>query len=113
MKSGHVSRRLYDCVDCVDAWDKVCDEGVPSVCALVGYGSPITAVGEAAISTVCETLGAACSASGGEEACAGQCEDVGGGDDDSGRGMDISMPPPLPPNLVVLSSELEGVGAAM
>lgn len=85
-KGGHTSRRLYDCVDCIDAWDNVCDEGVPSVCKLVGYGSPITAVGVAAISTVCDTLGAACSASGGEEACAGQCEDVGGGDDDSGKG---------------------------
>lgn len=78
-KDGHASRRLYDCIDCIDAWDNVCDEGVPSVCELVGYGSPITAVGQAAISTVCETLGAACSGSGGEEACAGQCEDDDGG----------------------------------
>lgn len=83
MKDQHASRRLYDCVDCVEAWDNVCVEGVPSVCALVGYGSPITAVGAAAVSTVCDTLGAACSASDGEEACAGQCEE----DDDGGTGI--------------------------
>ena len=54
------------------------------MCELVGCGPPITAIGEAAIYTVCETLGSPCSTPGGEEACAGQCED-GGIDDDSGR----------------------------
>lgn len=72
-------RRLYACDDCVEAWDAVCDDGVPSVCDLVGYGHPISAAAEASIATLCDGMGRACSGSGGEEACLGQCE----ADDDS------------------------------
>lgn len=66
-------RRLYDCDDCVEAWDAVCDEGVPSVCALVGYGAPLLSAAENSIATMCETFGGACSSFGGISACAGQC----------------------------------------
>ena len=72
-------RRLYACEDCVEAWDAVCDDGVPSVCDLVDYGSPISSAAEASIATMCEVMGRACSNSGGEETCTGQC-----GDDDDG-----------------------------
>lgn len=77
-------RRLYACDDCVEAWDAVCDDGVPSVCDLVDYGSPILPAAEASIATMCEVMGRACSNSGGTEACAGQCGDDDGGDDDGG-----------------------------
>lgn len=66
-------RRLYDCDDCVEAWEAVCDEGVPSVCALVGYGTPLLSAAETSIATMCETFGSACSSFGGTSACAGQC----------------------------------------
>lgn len=75
-------RRLYACSECERNWDTVCDEGVPTVCNLVGYGAPILAAGEAAISTMCETFGNACSRAGGVEACAGQCEGDGNGGND-------------------------------
>lgn len=77
-------RRLYACDDCVEAWDAVCDEGVPSVCDLVGYGDPLSAEAEASIATVCDGMGEACSNSGGEEACMGQCEEDDDGTDDKG-----------------------------
>lgn len=70
-----MSRRLYPCEDCIEAWGSVCDEGVPSVCALIDYGSPVSEVGEAAISKMCETFGTVCDNSGGSESCAGQCEE--------------------------------------
>lgn len=72
-------RRLYSCDHCAEAWDAICDEGVRSVCALVGYGSPLSAVAQASIDIMCETFGDACSRSGACEACAGQCE---GGDEE-------------------------------
>lgn len=75
----HQARRaLYACDDCEEAWDMVCDSGVPSVCDLVDYGSPISAQATASLETVCNTFGGACSAAGGMEACQDQCE----GDDD-------------------------------
>ena len=67
-------RRLYACNDCEDAWDAVCDEGVPSVCSIVGYGSPLTDAATASMETLCESFGNACSQSGGAEACVDQCE---------------------------------------
>lgn len=71
--NGPTNIDLDDCDDCMDVWDAVCDEGVPSVCELLDYGSPITTSGEASISTFCEIFGNACSRSGGDEACEEQC----------------------------------------
>lgn len=51
-----VSRRLYTCEECVVVIELVCDAAVPSVCALEGFGPPISDVGEAAISILCETF---------------------------------------------------------
>lgn len=79
----HLRRSLYACEDCVEAWDAVCDEGVPTVCDLVDYGSPISDEANASIEMLCTTFGSACAGSGGVEACEGQCED---GDDDDGGG---------------------------
>lgn len=76
-------RSLYACNDCQQTWRTVCDEGVPSVCDLVDYGSPILTTSEESIATMCETLGAACSSSGSIEACDGQCEED---DDSTGKG---------------------------
>lgn len=70
---GGKHRRLFACEDCAEAWDAVCDKGVPSVCELVGYGSPITDAAASSIATMCEKFGSACSAAGGMEACTGQC----------------------------------------
>ena len=77
-------RRLYACGDCVEAWDAVCDDGVPSVCDLVGYGHPVSATAEASIDILCDGMGGACSGSGGEEACLGQCEAEDDSTDDRG-----------------------------
>lgn len=67
----------------------MCDDGVPSVCDLVDYGSPILPAAEASIATMCEVMGRACSNSGGMETGAGQCGDDDGGDDDgSDSGVD-------------------------
>lgn len=68
-------RRLHACTKCIKAWDVVCDIGVPSVCLLVDYGSPIMKYGEASINTMCNTFGAACTASEGQQACSPYCED--------------------------------------
>ena len=84
LNNNNRRRRLYACDDCVEAWDAVCDDGVPSVCALVDYGSPILSAGEASIATMCDMMGAACSSSGGAEACTGQCEEDDDGTDDKG-----------------------------
>lgn len=70
---GNTRRRLFACEDCVEAWDAVCDEGAPSVCELVSYGSPITDAAASSIATVCDVFGSACSSAGGTEACTGQC----------------------------------------
>lgn len=79
-------RRLYACDDCVEAWDAVCDDGVPSLCDLVDYGHPITSAAKASISTMCNVMGGgACSSSGGGEACSGQCEGDDDGTDDKGE----------------------------
>lgn len=81
------SYEYYYCDDCADTWDAVCDEGVPSVCRLVGFGSPFSAEASAAIEVVCNTFGEACSGSTGKEACEGQCGGDGNydkGDDDDG-----------------------------
>ena len=67
-------RRLYACHDCEEAWDAVCDIGVPSVCSIVGYGSPLTGAATASMETFCESFGAACALYNGAEACADQCE---------------------------------------
>lgn len=84
--STNQRRRLYGCDDCVETWDAVCDDGVPSVCDLVDYGSPISPAAEASITTMCEVMGRACSKSGGTETCAGQCGDDDDGGDDGGDG---------------------------
>lgn len=60
------ARRLFACSDCVDAWDAVCDEGVPSVCALIGYSSALLPAAVKSIETTCGTFGSACSMSGGK-----------------------------------------------
>ena len=79
-------RRLYACDDCVEAWDAVCDDGVPSLCDLVDYGHPIKSAAEASIATMCNVMGGvACSSSGGAEACLGQCEGDDDGTDDKGE----------------------------
>lgn len=79
-------RRLYACDDCVEAWDAVCDDGVPSLCDLVDYGRPITSAAAASIATMCDVMGGgACSSSGGPEACSGQCESDDDGTDDKGE----------------------------
>lgn len=77
------NRRLYSCDDCEGAWNAVCDEGVPSVCNLVGYGSPLSSEAAASIEIVCRVFGAACSTYGELAACEGQCEQVC--DDDDGE----------------------------
>lgn len=80
---GRKHRRLFACEDCVEAWDAVCGKGVPSVCELVGYGSPITDAAAASIATMCEKFGSACAMAGGMEACTGQCvedDDIATGD---------------------------------
>lgn len=74
-------RRLYACGHCAEAWDAICNGGVLSVCALVGYGTPLSAVAEASIETMCGTFGEACLRLDACDACAGQCE---GGDDECG-----------------------------
>lgn len=87
----HRRRSLYACNDCQETWETVCDEGVPTVCDLVDYGSPILATAEASIATMCESFGAACSRSGSVEACAGQCEDDEGDDDNDSTGKEARL----------------------
>lgn len=77
-------RRLYACDDCVEAWDAVCDDGIPSVCDLVDYGHPFSESAEASIATMCDEMGGACSSSGGDEACSGQCDEDDDSTDDKG-----------------------------
>lgn len=94
-------RRLYPCNDCEDTWNVVCSDGVPSVCDLVGYGTPFSTEASAAVQLLCSTFGDACSGSSGNEACEGQCVgddiddddnyDDDNGDDDSG-GAGIVVP---------------------
>lgn len=73
--ASRMSRRLDTCEDCIEAIVLVCEDAVPSVCALVGVGPPISDIAEAAISTLCKTFRTACSDSSATEACAVQCED--------------------------------------
>ena len=55
LKSSYHPRLLtIACDDCIEAWDAVCDEGVPSVCELVDYGAPISSAAEASIDIMCE-----------------------------------------------------------
>lgn len=72
-------RLLYSCDDCEETWDTVCEQGIPSVCNVVGYGSPFSTEANAAIEVMCSTLGNACAGSTGDEVCDGQC--VGDGED--------------------------------
>ena len=79
------------CDDCADAWDAVCAAGVPSVCDLVGYGSPLSTEASDAVDVMCTSFGDACAGLTGPEACAGQCGkyhggDEGDGEDEGGRG---------------------------
>lgn len=82
-------RRLYECDDCVDTWDAVCDEGVPCVCELLNFASELSDAAEKSMTTVCETFGSACSGSSGSEACDGQCE---GGEEESTGGRPLRAP---------------------
>lgn len=67
---------LFTCQECVEAWDAVCNEGVPSVCRVKDEEmEKFSANAAASVTTLCETLGSACSSSGGAAACAGQCDD--------------------------------------
>lgn len=82
-----MSRRLDICEECVVAMVLVCEAAVPSVCALAGFGPPISDVADAAISTLCETFRAACSDSRATEACAVQCEDSDDNDSSTGKSI--------------------------
>lgn len=47
--------RLYQCGDCGEKWDTVSSGGIPAVCNLLEYGSPISAVAGASPETFCDT----------------------------------------------------------
>lgn len=83
------NRRLYSCDDCEEAWSVVCDEGVPSVCDLVGYGSPLSSEATASIEVMCRVFGDACSMYGEEAACEGQCEKESDDDGEEGNAVPV------------------------
>lgn len=66
-------RRLYECSDCVETWDAVCTVGVPAVCDLLEYGTPISTAAAASIETFCDVFASVCSSLTATDACKGSC----------------------------------------
>lgn len=69
-------RRLYACDDCDEAWDIVCNVGVPTICNLRD-NETLGTKGDSSVAIACETFGIACSKLSADEACDGQCIEEG------------------------------------
>ena len=70
---GH--RRLYDCEDCEQTWDVLCDGGLTTVCNLEGYGSPLQPTAEMSIALFCDNFSSACAHFSASDVCDGECEE--------------------------------------
>lgn len=66
-------RRLLICDECVKTWETVCDNGVDTVCALKGFGSPILSSGEVSIGVFCKDFGAVCRQHTADKVCEDEC----------------------------------------
>ena len=70
-------RRLYDCTDCEETWDTLCDVGLADACYL-DENNPdyFTEDAEDSVRRMCSAFGAACETAA-SEACDGQCTEDG------------------------------------
>ena len=68
-------RRLITCGDCENAWNLMCDQGRPSVCALEDVDPPFEEQVETAIAILCDALVERFSAFTAEAACEGLCDE--------------------------------------
>eukprot|EP00904_Undaria_pinnatifida_P013074 jgi/Undpi1/8898/HiC_scaffold_25.g11360.m1 len=69
-------RRLYECSDCENTWDTLCDTGLADVCAVVAWGG-LTGDAKTALKIFCTKFTKECDAASGEETCADDCtEDI-------------------------------------
>ena len=69
--SGH--RRLYDCPDCEETWDTLCDVGIEEVCYWVELlPSVFYWDAQYSLTVMCTAMGAACDTSA-ADTCEGQC----------------------------------------
>lgn len=66
-------RLLLECDKCVQTWSAACNNGVATVCALEGFGSPILSVGEASIGVFCNDFGTLCKQRTAEKVCKVEC----------------------------------------
>ena len=65
-------RRLYECSDCENTWDTLCDTGLADVCAVVAWGG-LTGDAKTALKIFCTKFTKECDAASGEETCADDC----------------------------------------
>lgn len=67
------SRRLYECTDCEETWDTLCDVGLDDVCYWVQLlPSVFSEEAQFSLVTMCSEFGAACDTSA-FDTCDGQC----------------------------------------
>ena len=69
-------RRLFECDECLQTWDVVCDNGVDTVCRLDDYGNPILSAGEVSINTFCDGFATLCSERTSDDVCQDVCGEV-------------------------------------
>lgn len=80
----HHRRRLYDCSDCEETWDTICEVGLADVCYWVGKAEDVfTADTQKSIRRMCNWFGKECTTSA-ETTCDGICIE-GGAFDFRGR----------------------------
>lgn len=74
---GH--RRLYECDDCEETWETLCDNGIYTVCFWVPYLETLgffwSSDAKASMKTMCTKFGNACDALPPSDACNGWCTD--------------------------------------
>lgn len=72
---GRRRRRLYDCVDCEQTWDTLCDQGLETVCDLEDYGSLFGSSAEVSIRLFCDNFSSVCARFSASDVCDGECEE--------------------------------------
>ena len=66
-------RRLYDCPDCEETWDTLCNVGIEEVCDWVELlPSDFDSDAQYSLTVMCNAMGAACDTSA-ADTCEGQC----------------------------------------
>ena len=77
MEFDHHRRRLYDCSDCEETWDTMCDIGLEDVCYWVGKATNLfTSDAQISIKRMCTKFAKECLKSA-ETTCEGMCTEGG------------------------------------